>query len=150
MSLLYGDVLAAGGTKPPAGYEQDTPMPLYEGISMFTGQGLFPRFGTNVVSATSIVPGVDAFASAGPDEIVIVNTNAKKEKISVRGSARQPAARGGLATAPDGQGSRRPGQQGHHRRERIGHLHGHPPARLGHHPGPDHRASTASATPAKS
>lgn len=90
MSLLYGDVLAVGGTKPPAGYEQDTPMPLYEGISMFTGQGLFPRFGTNVVSATSIVPGVDAFASAGPDEIVIVNTNARKEKISVRGSAGSP------------------------------------------------------------
>jgi hypothetical protein len=90
MSLLYGDVLAAGGTKPPAGYEQDTPMPLYEGISMFTGQGLFPRFGTNVVSATSIVPGVDAFASAGPDEIVIVNTNGKKEKLSVRGSTGSP------------------------------------------------------------
>ena len=90
MSLLYGDVLAAGGSKPPAGYTQDTPMPLYEGISMFTGQGLFPRFGTNVVSATSIVPGVDAFASAGPDEIVIVNTNAKKEKLSVRGNAGSP------------------------------------------------------------
>jgi hypothetical protein len=90
MSLLYGDVLAAGGSKPPAGYEQDTPMPLYEGISMFTGQGLFPRFGTNVVSATSIVPGVDAFASAGPDEIVIVNTNAKKEKLSVRGNTGSP------------------------------------------------------------
>jgi hypothetical protein len=90
MSLLYGDVLAAGGTQAPAGYKQDTPMPLYEGIGMFTGQGLFPRFGTNVVAATSIVPGVDAFASAGPDEIVIVNTNAKKEKISVRGNAGSP------------------------------------------------------------
>lgn len=90
MSLLYGDVLAAGGSKPPAGYAQDTPMPLYEGISMFTGQGLFPRFAAIVVSAASIVPGVDAFASAGPDEIVIVNTNAKKAKVSVRGSKGSP------------------------------------------------------------
>jgi hypothetical protein len=90
MSLLYGDVLAAGGSKPPAGYTQDTPMPLYEGISMFTGQGLFPRFGTNVVSATSIVPGVDAFASASPDEIVIVNTSAKKARLTVRGNGGSP------------------------------------------------------------
>jgi hypothetical protein len=92
MSLLYGDVLAAGGGNPPKGYKQDTPMPLYEGIAMFTGQGLFPRFGTHIVSAVSILPGVDAFASSAPDEIVIVNTGPARKKVSVRGSSGSPQA----------------------------------------------------------
>src|SRR6202034_4842730 len=38
LSLLYGDVIAAGDGTPPKAYKQDTPMPLYEGIAMFTGQ----------------------------------------------------------------------------------------------------------------
>ena len=67
----------------PAGYKSDTPMPLYEAIAMFTGQGLFPRFGTKIVSAVSVRPGIDAFASAGPDEIVLGNTNAKAERVTV-------------------------------------------------------------------
>ncbi len=88
MSLLSGDY--SPGSGPPAGYQSDSPLPLYEGISMFTGQGLFPRFGTKVVSATSNLSGVDAFASADPDEIVIVNTGAARKKVTVRGSAGSP------------------------------------------------------------
>ena len=65
-------------------------MPLYEAIGMFTGQGLFPRFGTTIVSATSVLPGVDVFASANPDEIVIVNTNAKSERVTVRVDSNNP------------------------------------------------------------
>ena len=65
-------------------------MPLYEAIGMFTGQGLFPRFGTKIVSAVSARPGIDAFASAGPDEIVLVNTNAKAERVTVRAEGDSP------------------------------------------------------------
>jgi hypothetical protein len=83
LSLIYGAVYP-GDAAAPAGYKPDTPMPLYQAIAMFTGQGLFPRFGTAIVSATSVRPGVDAFASAHPDEIVIVNTNAGRERVTVR------------------------------------------------------------------
>jgi hypothetical protein len=90
LSLLYGAVYAGDFTRAPAGYTSDTPMPLYEAIGMFTGQGLFPRFGTTIASATSVLPGVDVFASANPDEIVIVNTNAKSERVTVRVDSNNP------------------------------------------------------------
>jgi hypothetical protein len=90
LSLLYGAVYPGDDANPPAGYTSDTPMPLYEGIGMFTGQGLFPRFGTTIVSATSVLPGVDVFASANPDEIVLVNTNAKNEHVTVRVDSNNP------------------------------------------------------------
>jgi Glycosyl hydrolases family 39 len=92
MSLLYGAVYAASGPSAPAPYASDTAMPLYEAISMFTGQGLFPRFGTKIVSATSVRPDVDAFASAGPDEIVLVNTGANAERVTVRVQSDNPQA----------------------------------------------------------
>jgi hypothetical protein len=63
------------GVAPPAGYPDDSPMPLYEAIAMFTGAERFPRFGTAMVHATSSLGGVDVFASAFPDDIVIVNLN---------------------------------------------------------------------------
>jgi hypothetical protein len=90
LSLLYGAVYAGDPTSAPAGYTSDTPMPLYEAIGMFTGQGLFPRFGTTIVSASSVLPGVDVFASAKPDEIVIVNTNAKSERVTLRVDSSNP------------------------------------------------------------
>jgi hypothetical protein len=89
LSLLYGAVYP-GDAIAPAGYTPDKPMPLYQAIAMFTGQGLFPRFGTTIVSATSVVPGVDVFASANPDEIVIVNTNARSERVTVRVDSNNP------------------------------------------------------------
>jgi len=84
MSLLYGAVYASSGPPAPSAYKLDTPMPLYQAISMFTGQGLFPRFGTKIVSAVSALPGIDVFASADPDEIVLVNTTAKARRVTVR------------------------------------------------------------------
>jgi hypothetical protein len=88
LSLLYGAVYPGDPTNPQ--YHSDSPMPLYEAIGMFTGQGLFPRFGTTVVSATSALPGVDVFASAKPDEIVLVNTTAKNERVTVRVNSDNP------------------------------------------------------------
>ncbi len=90
LSLLYGAVYPGDTSKAPAGYTSDTPMPLYEAIGMFTGQGLFPRFGTTIARATSVRPGVDVFASANPDEIVLVNTNAKSERVTVRVDSSNP------------------------------------------------------------
>jgi hypothetical protein len=69
LSIIYGD-----GTAPP-GYSYDTPMPMYEAIGMFTGEGLFPHFGTAVAYSSSAQSGVDAFASSSPDEVVLVNKN---------------------------------------------------------------------------
>jgi hypothetical protein len=89
LSLLYGAVYPGDATA-PAGYTPDTPMPLYQAIGMFTGQGLFPRFGTTIVSATSVLPGMDVFASAKPDEIVIVNTNPRSERVTVRVESSNP------------------------------------------------------------
>jgi hypothetical protein len=93
LSLLYGDTFNGGGAGAPSGYKSDTPMPLYQAIGMFTGQGLFPRFGDTVVSATSVVSGIDAFASSSPDEIVLVNTHSSAQRISLRvnGRGRQEA-----------------------------------------------------------
>jgi hypothetical protein len=90
LSLLYGAVYPGDPASAPAGYTSDTPMPLYEAIGMFTGQGLFPRFGTTIASATSALPGVDVFASASPDEIVLVNTNSKSERVTVRVDSNNP------------------------------------------------------------
>ncbi len=91
LSLLYGDTFGNGGGA-PSGYKSDTPMPLYQAISMFTGQGLFPRFGPTVVAATSVVKGIDAFASSAPDEIVIVNTGSAARRISLRVNSGSPQA----------------------------------------------------------
>ena len=92
LSLLFGDTSNGGGGGAPSGYKSDTPTPLYQGIGMFTGQGLFPGFGRTVVSSPSVVPGIDAFASSGPDEIVIVNTRASAARITLRGESGSPQA----------------------------------------------------------
>ncbi|HEX4091721.1 MAG TPA: hypothetical protein VHZ33_23655 [Trebonia sp.] len=90
MSLLYGAIYDSSGPAGPAAYALDTPMPLYQAISMFTGQGLFPRFGTKIASAVSRLPGIDAFASADPNEIVLVNTTAKARRVTVRVQSDNP------------------------------------------------------------
>jgi hypothetical protein len=65
-------------------------MPIYEALGMFTGEGLFPHFGTALVAATSSLAGVDVFASRSPDDIVLVNTGsaAQNAMISVKSGGR--------------------------------------------------------------
>ncbi|GAA5186189.1 hypothetical protein GCM10023322_31890 [Rugosimonospora acidiphila] len=80
-SMMYatkngGLGLVADGLNMAAGYSEDTPMPSYEAMSMFTGAGLFPHFGTTLVSATSSLAGVEVHASSGQDNIVLINENA--------------------------------------------------------------------------
>lgn len=104
----------------PAGYSADTPMPMYEALGMFTGEGLFPRFGTALVAASSSLAGVDVFASGSPDDIVLVNTGgtAQNAMIHVRNGGRltgaawqihqtgtTPTAPAGVSAATTGNGS---------------------------------------------
>ena len=55
--------------------QPNDPMPKYHGIGMFTGEGLFPGFGSNVVavSTTSGTGLVEAAASNNPRNIVAIN-----------------------------------------------------------------------------
>ncbi|HWG02514.1 MAG TPA: RICIN domain-containing protein [Trebonia sp.] len=83
--LLYG-----GQTEAPRAYQVGSPTPLYAAIGMFTGEGLFPRFGADVVTATSALPGVDVFASAAPDEVVVVSTASATHVTVLRVSGDAP------------------------------------------------------------
>ncbi len=88
-SLVYGDYRDL-----VPGYKQDSPMPLYQAIGMFTGQGLFPHFGTEIVKTTTALPGIDVFASAKPDEIVLVNrggTNVSRVTLRVYNASEKGA-----------------------------------------------------------
>lgn len=52
---------------------RDEPMPIYHGIGMFTGENLFPSFGTNLVTANTSLPNVEVYASDNPKNIVVIN-----------------------------------------------------------------------------
>ena len=81
MSVLYN---SDTGDFAPSGFAKDEPMPIYEALSMFTGSsGLFPHFGTTVVSASSSLAGVDAFASSSPDDIVLANPSSSAKDALV-------------------------------------------------------------------
>jgi hypothetical protein len=78
-AMLYADkgVLGAlvGNANEPAGSAVNDPRPIYHGISMYTGGGLFRKFGTTMVSSTSTVPDVEVFASSSEKNIVAINKN---------------------------------------------------------------------------
>ena len=60
----------------------DDPHASYHGFGMFTGEGLFPRFGTSLVNATTTLPNVDVFASDNPKNIVVVNKDPSVTQIA--------------------------------------------------------------------
>ncbi len=49
------------------------PTPLYHGVGMFTGEGLFRRFGSTLVHASSSITDIEVWASDGEKNIVLVN-----------------------------------------------------------------------------
>jgi len=55
-------------------YQAGEPHPIYHGIGMFTGEGLFRGFGATMVRAESSADAVDVFASDGEKNVVLVNT----------------------------------------------------------------------------
>ncbi|MEI8407285.1 MULTISPECIES: PA14 domain-containing protein [unclassified Kribbella] len=83
-TLLYGDKngnfakntgLGITSTEGEGGIPVSAPTPIYHGLGMFTGEGLFRRFGGTVVSTTSSSNLLRAFASTGGKNIVLVNAD---------------------------------------------------------------------------
>jgi hypothetical protein len=81
-TLLYGDKngnfakntgLGITSTEGEGGIEVSAPTPIYHGLGMFTGEGLFRRFGSTMVDTTSSDGLLHAFASTGSKNIVLVN-----------------------------------------------------------------------------
>lgn len=57
------------------GRQQGDPQPAYHGIGMFSGEGLFRRFGATMVQTTSSNPDIMAFASNNSKNIILINKN---------------------------------------------------------------------------
>ncbi|TCO41552.1 glycosyl hydrolase family 39 [Kribbella antiqua] len=83
-TLLYGDKngnatkntgLGITSTEGEGGIPVSAPTPIYHGLGMFTGEGLFRRFGATVVPTTSSSNLLHAFASTGGKNIVLVNAD---------------------------------------------------------------------------
>jgi hypothetical protein len=72
----YGDKngqLGLTSTDGEGGIPRSEPLPIYHGIGMFTGEGLFRPFGTTMVAATADNALLHAFASDGGKNVVLVN-----------------------------------------------------------------------------
>ena len=67
LGALY-ETTGNGGTK-------NDPMPIYHAYGMFTGEGLFPHFGTTLVKVMNTNTNLEVFASDNPKSIVIINKN---------------------------------------------------------------------------
>lgn len=69
------------------GIPRNQPLPAYHGYGMFTGEGLFRAFGTDLVRTHSNTPLLYVFASANPRNIVVVNatTTPIKAEITLKG-----------------------------------------------------------------
>lgn len=84
-ALALGEILESGSHALPyatkngdlgALYETtNEPMPFYHGIGMFTGEGLFQRFGTKMVYANTNSNFLKVFASNNRKNIVVINTS---------------------------------------------------------------------------
>ncbi len=88
IASALGHILRAGGLSYPYGTKNnflfgdpnslhgavlDDPMPAYEGYGMFTGEGLFPSFGSILVSTNTTLPNIEVYASDQPRNIVVIN-----------------------------------------------------------------------------
>ncbi|MFC5742162.1 hypothetical protein [Dyella tabacisoli] len=75
IGMLYadkGNLLLKTGAEVPNG-KLDDPTSMYHALGMYTGEGLFPRFGSKLVQATTDVSSVEAYASDEPKNIVVIN-----------------------------------------------------------------------------
>ncbi|MEV1176989.1 hypothetical protein, partial [Nonomuraea sp. NPDC049784] len=72
----YGDKngqLGLTSTNGEGGIQRSEPLPIYHGIGMFTGEGLFRPFGTTMVQATADSDLLHVFASDAAKNVVLVN-----------------------------------------------------------------------------
>ncbi|HLY26405.1 MAG TPA: hypothetical protein VKQ72_08705, partial [Aggregatilineales bacterium] len=75
IGMLYadkGNLLLETGAEVPNG-KLDDPTPMYHALGMYTGEGLFPKFGTLLVQSTTSIPNVEVYASDNPKNIVVIN-----------------------------------------------------------------------------
>ncbi|WP_158628713.1 glycosyl hydrolase [Dyella choica] len=75
IGMLYadkGNLLLKTGAEVPNG-KMDDPTSMYHALGMYTGEGLFPRFGTKLVQSTTSLPNVEVYASDNPKNIVVIN-----------------------------------------------------------------------------
>ena len=70
-----GLIFQAGDIASLYGRVQGDPQPAYHGIGMFSGEGLFRRFGQTMVQATSTDPDIVAYASNNAKSLVLINKN---------------------------------------------------------------------------
>ncbi len=95
VAVQYGDrngELGLTGTAELPGIVAGDPLPIYHGISMFTGAGQFRSFGQTMVRATSSTSRLYAFASVRQTNIVLVNTAAEPLRTRLRLEGREPEA----------------------------------------------------------
>jgi hypothetical protein len=60
----------------------DDPRAPYHGYGMFTGEGLFPSFGTTLMRASTTLPNIDVFASNNPKNIVVINKDQSTDRTA--------------------------------------------------------------------
>ncbi|NUW32651.1 hypothetical protein HTZ77_14590 [Nonomuraea sp. SMC257] len=76
----YGDKngrLGLTSTKGEGGIARSEPLPIYHGLGMYTGEGLFRPFGTTVVQASANTAKLHVFASDNAKNVVLVNVGAE-------------------------------------------------------------------------
>jgi hypothetical protein len=59
------------------------PLPIYHGIGMFTGEGLFRPFGKTLVEASADNAAMHVFASTDAKNVVLVNTSTEEVSTSI-------------------------------------------------------------------
>lgn len=89
-AIQYGDKNGALGLTSQdnvGGIPSNQPLPIYHGISMFTGAGLFRSFGRTMVGAASSDGAIKAFASRDSTSVVLVNaaTVGKSTDVALSG-----------------------------------------------------------------
>jgi len=75
IGLLYadkGNLLFMNGNEIPGAKIDDT-TPMYHALGMFTGEGIFPKFGSRLVLSTTSLTNIEVYASDSPKNIVIIN-----------------------------------------------------------------------------
>ncbi|WP_225729049.1 MULTISPECIES: hypothetical protein [unclassified Nocardia] len=77
VALQFGDKngqLGLTSENGEGGFARNQPLPIYHGIGMFTGEGLFRSFGSAMIPTKSDTATLYAFASTNQRNIVLVNT----------------------------------------------------------------------------
>ncbi|WP_331767622.1 GH39 family glycosyl hydrolase [Embleya sp. NBC_00896] len=90
LSLLYDKANADRDPTLRNGAGLNERMPLYQGLGFFTGQEgtALSHFGTSLVQSSTTLPGVEVFASANPNVVILINkgTTAYNAVVSVKGN----------------------------------------------------------------